>query len=102
MLWLAAGILGATVMLHHLCLHSAPVKEHAPSLDDTMIGRALRGENIDTFAPMGLAFIVNASLLVIAAALFHVSRHHDIDDLAEAHCRLSTTCVATSSLVDPC
>ncbi|WP_425266926.1 hypothetical protein [Caballeronia pedi] len=39
-----------------------------------MIGRALKGEYIDTFASMGLAFIVNASLLVDAAALFHVSR----------------------------
>jgi manganese transport protein len=85
MLWLAAGILGATVMPHNLYLHSALVKEHANVRDDGAIGRALHGVNIDTFASLGIAFIVNASLLVVAAAVFHTSGHVDVDDLADAH-----------------
>jgi manganese transport protein len=85
MLWLAAGILGATVMPHNLYLHSALVKNHAPNHDDAAIGRALKGVNIDTFASLGLAFVVNASLLVVAAAVFHASGHREVDDLADAH-----------------
>ncbi|SAK61602.1 manganese/iron transporter [Caballeronia calidae] len=85
MLWLAAGVLGATVMPHNLYLHSALVKEHANARDDAAIGHALRGVNIDTFASLGLAFIVNASLLVVAAAVFHAAGHTQVDDLADAH-----------------
>ncbi|SAK54099.1 manganese/iron transporter [Caballeronia glebae] len=85
MLWLAAGVLGATVMPHNLYLHSALVKEHASPRDDATIGRALHGVNIDTFGSLGLAFIVNASLLVVAAAVFHANGHTDVDDLADAH-----------------
>ena len=85
MLWLAAGILGATVMPHNLYLHSALVKEHAPNHDDGTIGRALKGVNIDTFASLGLAFVVNASLLIVAAAAFHANGHSDVNDLADAH-----------------
>jgi manganese transport protein len=85
MLWLAAGILGATVMPHNLYLHSALVKDHAPNRDDVTIGRALKGVNIDTFASLGLAFVVNSSLLVISAAVFHANGHFDVDDLGDAH-----------------
>jgi manganese transport protein len=85
MLWLAAGVLGATVMPHNLYLHSTLVKEHAGGRDDVSIGHALRGVNIDTFASLGLAFIVNASLLIVAAAVFHASGHTEVEDLADAH-----------------
>ncbi|WP_051180310.1 Nramp family divalent metal transporter [Caballeronia insecticola] len=85
MLWLAAGVLGATVMPHNLYLHSALVKEHAPARDDSTVERALTGVNIDTFASLSLAFVVNASLLIVAAAVFHASGHFDVDDLADAH-----------------
>jgi manganese transport protein len=85
MLWLAAGVLGATVMPHNLYLHSALVKDHVPARDDATIGEALRGVNIDTFASLGLAFVVNASLLIVAAAVFHQGGYTRIDDLADAH-----------------
>ncbi|WP_244813530.1 Nramp family divalent metal transporter [Caballeronia sp. Lep1P3] len=85
MLWLAAGVLGATVMPHNLYLHSSLVRDHAPSRDDDAIGEALKGVNIDTFASLGLAFVVNASLLVVAAAVFHAAGHAEINDLADAH-----------------
>jgi manganese transport protein len=85
MVWLAAGILGATVMPHNLYLHSALVKDHAKSGDDEAISDAMKGVNIDTFASLSLAFTVNASLLIVAAAVFHASGHYDVSDLADAH-----------------
>ncbi|KND61583.1 Manganese transport protein MntH [Candidatus Burkholderia verschuerenii] len=85
MLWLAAGVLGATVMPHNLYLHSALVKDHVPTRDDDSIGDALRGVNIDTFASLGLAFILNVSLLIVAAAVFHAGGYTQVDDLADAH-----------------
>ncbi|MDR5750590.1 MULTISPECIES: Nramp family divalent metal transporter [unclassified Caballeronia] len=85
MVWLAAGILGATVMPHNLYLHSALVKHHAPDGDDRSVAAALYGVNIDTFASLALAFTVNASLLIVAAAVFHASGHVDVEDLADAH-----------------
>ncbi|WP_250502014.1 Nramp family divalent metal transporter [Caballeronia sp. AZ7_KS35] len=94
MLWLAAGVLGATVMPHNLYLHSALVKEHASARDDATMGRALRGVNIDTFGSLGLAFIVNASLLIVAAAVFHANGHTGVNDLADAH-RLIAPLVGT-------
>ncbi|WP_250533917.1 Nramp family divalent metal transporter [Caballeronia sp. AZ10_KS36] len=85
MLWLAAGVLGATVMPHNLYLHSSLVRDHAADRDDEAIGDALKGVNIDTFASLGIAFIVNASLLIVAAAVFHAGGHAEVDDLADAH-----------------
>jgi manganese transport protein len=85
MVWLAAGILGATVMPHNLYLHSALVKEHGKDGDDQSISEAMRGVNIDTFASLGLAFVINASMLIVAAAVFHASGHYEVSDLAEAH-----------------
>ncbi|CDY76551.1 Manganese transport protein MntH [Caballeronia glathei] len=94
MIWLAAGILGATVMPHNLYLHSALVKEHAPQRDDPSISEALYGVNIDTFASLALAFTVNASLLIVAAAVFHARGYVDVEDLADAH-RLIAPLVGT-------
>lgn len=85
MVWLSAGILGATVMPHNLYLHSALVKDHAKEGDARSISDATKGVNIDTFASLGLAFIVNASLLIVAAAVFHASGHYEVSDLADAH-----------------
>ena len=85
MVWLAVGILGATVMPHNLYLHSALVKHHVPEPDAEAVSEAMKGVNVDTFASLGIAFIVNASLLIVAAAVFHASGHTDVSDLAEAH-----------------
>ncbi|WP_157131145.1 Nramp family divalent metal transporter [Burkholderia savannae] len=83
--WLSAGIFGATVMPHNLYLHSALVKDYAERADDRSIADAMKGVNIDTFGSLGFAFIVNASLLIVAAAVFHGSGHVDVSDLADAH-----------------
>lgn len=85
MVWFAAGILGATVMPHNLYLHSALVKDHAKDGDVRIISDVMKSVNIDTFASLGLAFIVNAALLIVAAAVFHASGHYDVSDLADAH-----------------
>ncbi|MEX3954147.1 Nramp family divalent metal transporter [Paraburkholderia sp. EG287B] len=84
-LWLSAGILGATVMPHNLYLHSALVKDHAKGGDVQSIADVTKAVNIDTSASLGFAFIVNASLLIVAAAVFHASGHYEVSDLADAH-----------------
>ena len=53
MIWLAAGILGATVMPHNLYLHSALVKDHAKSGDDEAISNAMVGEKTNDIAATG-------------------------------------------------
>jgi manganese transport protein len=85
MVWLAAGILGATVMPHNLYLHSALVKAHARSGSDADIADALRGVNFGTFSALSLAFVINAALLIVSAAVFHASGHRNVTDLADAH-----------------
>ncbi|BCF89085.1 membrane metal-ion transporter [Paraburkholderia largidicola] len=87
MVWFAAGILGATVMPHNLYLHSALVKDYnkGSNGNDQSVVQVLKGVNIDTFASLGLAFCVNASLLIVAAAVFHANGHYDVSDLADAH-----------------
>jgi manganese transport protein len=85
MLWLAAGIVGATVMPHNLYLHSSLVKHHAPDSSDAQIKAALHVVNIDTIGSLLFAFVINAALLIVAAAVFHASGHRDVTDLADAH-----------------
>jgi manganese transport protein len=75
MLWLAAGIVGATVMPHNLYLHSSLVKHHAPDNSDAQIKAALHVVNIDTIGSLLFAFVINAALLIVAAAVFHASGH---------------------------
>ncbi|ABE31016.1 Mn2+/Fe2+ transporters, NRAMP family, MntH [Paraburkholderia xenovorans LB400] len=94
MVWLAAGIVGATVMPHNLYLHSALVKHHAPEGSDAQIKAALHVVNLDTFGSLSFAFVINAALLIVAAAVFYVSGHRDVTDLADAH-RLIAPLVGT-------
>ncbi|SMG06322.1 Nramp family divalent metal transporter [Paraburkholderia susongensis] len=85
MVWLAAGIVGATVMPHNLYLHSALVKHHAPDGSDPQIKVALHVVNLDTFGSLAFAFVINAALLIVAAAVFYASGHRNVTDLADAH-----------------
>jgi manganese transport protein len=94
MLWLAAGIVGATVMPHNLYLHSALVRHHAPERSDAQIKAALQVVNIDTFVSLSFAFVINAALLIVSAAVFYASGHRDVTDLADAH-RLIAPLVGT-------
>jgi manganese transport protein len=88
-LYLAAGILGATVMPHNLYLHSSLVQTRRWSTGPEMRQRALRFANLDTVIALGLAFLVNASILVLAAGTFHGLAGAPVTDLSEAHRLLS-------------
>ncbi|ANC04045.1 manganese transporter [Pseudomonas putida] len=85
MVWLAAGILGATVMPHNLYLHSALVKQHGVGASEGQVQQILKGVNVDTTLSLGVAFTINAALLIVAAAVFNVSGHTEVNDLADAH-----------------
>jgi manganese transport protein len=84
MLWLAAGILGATVMPHNLYLHSALVKASVPDGDDAAIAQVLKRANVGTFGALSVAFLINAALLIVSAAVFHAHGHRNVSDLADA------------------
>ena len=71
MIVLAIGIVGATVMPHNLYLHSALVQSRQIAPDPVTVRRAIRFNTIDTVIALFAAFLVNASILVLAAMVFH-------------------------------
>ena len=84
-LYLAIGILGATVMPHNLYLHSSIVQTRA--FDDKK--DALRWATWDSTIALGLAFFINAAILILAAATFHVGGRTDVAEIDEAYRLLS-------------
>jgi len=70
MLYVAVGIIGATVMPHNLYLHSALVQSRQLQKDEPSIRRAIRFNTIDSAAALTVAFFVNAAILVLAATVF--------------------------------
>ena len=84
-LLLATGILGATVMPHVIYLHSALTQRRIPTRTDGEKRRVLRFQRIDVMIAMGVAGIINMSMLVIAASLFHASGLADVDSIEGAH-----------------
>src|SRR6266704_1516815 len=70
MLYVAIGIIGATVMPHNLYLHSALVQSRRLQKDEPSIRRALNFNTIDSVAALTVAFFVNAAILVLAAMVF--------------------------------
>ena len=71
MLYVAIGIIGATVMPHNLYLHSALVQSRQFQKDDQSVRRAIQFNNIDSVVALGIAFCVNAAILVLAATVFY-------------------------------
>jgi len=69
-LYLAIGIIGATVMPHNLYLHSALVQSRRFQKDEASMRQALRFNTIDSTVALTIAFFVNASILVLAATVF--------------------------------
>ena len=86
---LATGILGATVMPHVIYLHSALTQRRIPLRDDADKRRMLRFNRIDVSVAMTLAGLVNMSMLIIAASLFHGSGVK-VDSIEQAHSSFST------------
>lgn len=85
MLYLALGILGATVMPHNLYLHSAIVQTRAWGESLPEKRQALKFATIDSTVALMFALLVNASILILAAASFHSSGQTNVSDLSEAH-----------------
>jgi manganese transport protein len=82
---LATGILGATVMPHVIYLHSALTQDRIRPRDDGERRRLLRFQRLDVTLAMTIAGVVNMSMLVIAASLFHTSGLSGLDSIKEAH-----------------
>src|SRR3984957_4002072 len=70
MVYIAIGIIGATVMPHNLYLHSALVQSRKLQADDASVRRAIKFNTVDSVIALTLAFFVNAAILVLAAMLF--------------------------------
>ncbi|HMD40091.1 MAG TPA: Nramp family divalent metal transporter [Candidatus Acidoferrum sp.] len=89
MLYIAIGILGATVMPHNLYLHSSIVQTRAfgASLRDRR--EALRYAIFDSTLALGFALFINAAILVLGAAAFHTRGLHDVAEIADAYKLLS-------------
>ncbi|MGZ5516528.1 MAG: divalent metal cation transporter, partial [Limisphaerales bacterium] len=71
MLYVAIGIIGATVMPHNLYLHSALVQSRKLQTDESSIRRAIRFNTIDSVTALSIAFFVNAAIMVLAALVFY-------------------------------
>jgi manganese transport protein len=84
-LYLAIGILGATVMPHNLYLHSALVQSRRITHTPAGIRSGVRFNFIDSMVALNGAFFVNAALLVMAAATFYRSGLHDVAQIQDAH-----------------
>jgi manganese transport protein len=89
MLYIAIGILGATVMPHNLYLHSSIVQTRAFGSGIRDKREALRFAYIDSNFALGIALFINAAILVLAAAAFHTRGLHDVAEIAGAYKLLS-------------
>ena len=85
MLYIAIGILGATVMPHNLYLHSAIVQTRDYERTDAGKREAIRYCNIDSAVALTFALLVNAAILIVAAATFYRSGHHDVAEIQDAY-----------------
>ena len=85
MLYVAIGILGATVMPHNLYLHSALVQTR--EFDESANGRreAIRYATIDSTIALAFALLINAAILIVAAAAFHTHGHSQVTEIQDAH-----------------
>lgn len=84
-LFIAIGIIGATVMPHNLYLHSALVQTRKISNDREGIRRAIKYNVIDSAIALNAAFLVNAAILILAASLFFANGHTNVAQIQEAH-----------------
>jgi manganese transport protein len=89
MLYIAMGILGATVMPHNLYLHSSIVQTRAWRASEPEKREAIKYATIDSTVALSLAFFVNAAIMVVAAAAFHRAGHFDVADIRDAYLLLS-------------
>jgi manganese transport protein len=84
-LYIAIGIIGATVMPHNLYLHSSLVQTRKITKDTEGIKQALKFNLIDSGIALNLAFFVNAAILILAASAFHKNGFQGVSDIQDAH-----------------
>jgi manganese transport protein len=84
-LYIAIGIIGATVMPHNLYLHSALVQTRKVKRDDSSIKKAIKYNTWDSALALNMALFVNAAILILAAAVFHKGGHSNVAALKDAH-----------------
>jgi manganese transport protein len=85
MLYLAIGIIGATVMPHNLYLHSSTVQTRRIAATDAGRAEALKFAAIDVVIALLFAFVVNAAILATAAAVFHATGHTGVAEIGAAY-----------------
>ena len=96
MLYVAIGILGATVMPHNLYLHSSIVQTRHFGDDVASKREAIRFSTFDSTVALCFAFFVNGAILVLSAATFHSSGFQAVADITDAH-RLLTPLLGTTA-----
>ncbi len=89
MLYIAIGILGATVMPHNLYLHSSIVQTRKYLDTHESKAEAIRFSSIDSAVALMSALFINAAILIMAAATFHGTGHEDVADISDAYQLLS-------------
>ena len=96
MLYIAIGILGATVMPHNLYLHSSIVQTRKYVDTYSSKSEAIRFATIDSSAALMFALFINAAILVMSAATFHGTGHDNVADISDAY-RLLSPLLGTSA-----
>ena len=89
MLYLAVGIVGATVMPHNLYLHSSVVQTRKCERNEAGRRHAIRFASFDSNLALGVALLVNAAILVVSAGVFHRPGHAPVTELSDAYRLLS-------------
>ncbi len=84
-LYIAVGMLGATVMPHNLYLHSALVQTRKIGRDRAAIKDAIRWNTIDSAVALNLAFFINAAILIMAAAVFYRHGLYQVAEIQDAY-----------------
>ncbi len=87
-IYLAVGIVGATVMPHAIYLHSALTNRRVPVRNDAERRRVLRFERLDVLIALGLAGVINLAMLAVAAKLFHTPALSGLSTIEDAHAQI--------------
>ena len=84
-LYLAIGIIGATVMPHNLYLHSSVVQTRRVAPFDAALREALRFGTLDAVVSLSFALLVNAAIMILAASAFHGTGHQNVTEIDDAY-----------------
>jgi manganese transport protein len=98
-LYLALGILGATVMPHNLYLHTAIVQSRDTGNDIASKREAIRFAGIDSTVALVLALLINSAILITAAAAFHVRGQTEVAEIGQAHALLAPLLGASAPIL---